>query len=1501
MQQWKKEIKESGSRINVAVLNFLTTVLIHNMVELAEVDIFFDVFSDLIDPTSEKVYLTESAFCRLFYEVLLRFNFECSSESFYICLEKSVLFFNKHLGNIEMTPFGGFKICENKKVLGSEAIVQVHLYSAKPSVKELSQKFLYQLFIAELDQGQGVDKVVLEDFIQPCQEVMATGHENLASDPNSIQVILSGVDLISRVLKHILGDKSGNSPQQNMQARNVSSRANGTLIKLVVENNTAVQKHKTMDISISIFDTVRSLKSQILEVFGTFAAHDLFLMCKGRMIYELDKSLKENGISEGQKILLFVNELEEPAEDFMMKGKTKKIADVKEILPEVNEDVISYALTQHGDDVQMAVSVLSDGGSFFIGEELSDIEKKKRELTQSAHQGGINEGDLRNLLHKLAQSEGLYDLIFKLMKLEHSTLKAHLWNLLKLLPIFNSAKQVIEQQTKGQDGDNFEFAAPGLLDHTKKNWRINIDEIVSSPSCDSTCYQLYVLANVIKESSDDFLHEWLLMEGTLASFGMILQGRDYLPPKGTRMDIEVPPGDTRQNNPTFSPVDEFCVNYSRFFCNLGGLIKELNAKYLSPPSLKISIPKSEHIMVVLLRELDLNKEFDPTTGIPHEFYGEMFTQILEENQFINQLEKLTLKLLESYQEVQFIFVDLYLDAVLSVVPALLDYYSATKNIDKLNLFIRKLIPNAVQTADQLNIPMATVFMNLAAYYICLNNLEVSALTWLNGVFVSQQDGQSTGEYRMALNVASALVEILERKTSKVPGISQQAETLLVDLVLSFGKKFKMIVDDIFIHPPFSTELVVNFLNDLTAVLRLVIRLLKSINSEFHELEVLKVFRVEVIEYVIFSIMTEPESSFTQVVVDQNSKIRLHLFEMVCYYYDRDWKLSLNFLNQVRILYQDTDFKSSSLSYVDYRRNGSYIGIRNLGSTCYANSLFQQFFHNRRIRDFIHQLPIDVSAQQDSMSGNGVLKEIMLLFGQLALNKSSQADLTGFTCKFTGFDGMPINVKVQQDVNEFFNLLLDCLERELDALRLPNNEDAFKSELGGAFLNEITSGDPNYDYFTSNEEHFNTITIDVKNVHSMQNGLEKFFQPTIFDGDNKLHVDKYQTKIVAKKSTWLSKDLPKTLVVMLKRFEYDMRNYTRYKLNDFFEFPLDLNLQKHVKSGTLSESIEVLGDGALYSYKLKGVLVHSGSSEFGHYYSYICVNGKWMEFNDTKVADFDPTPENIRREWFGGESEDAKNFVSAGRQSSKSAYILFYERVHQDGMAIEGPAAEPQNNPLDVQLVSPAVKAIIEEQNKAFIRKKVFSDGITLRFLNEMLDRLDKDEAIEALADQLIKKEGEEETIKDAELYAFLQHTRSIVLNKLGSRYEILKPLANASNEMHSQVQAVFVDEYIPNQDVLNKVIYDSGPNSRRGGAVNAGGMFFESFGSSKKAQKSHGNALDSPNGLASPTAEGILVPEGEVLSEEAMNLIQESLDLDEARRQEQTKAKLDEQTDDEQI
>ena len=66
---------------------------------------------------------------------------------------------------------------------------------------------------------------------------------------------------------------------------------------------------------------------------------------------------------------------------------------------------------------------------------------------------------------------------------------------------------------------------------------------------------------------------------------------------------------------------------------------------------------------------------------------------------------------------------------------------------------------------------------------------------------------------------------------------------------------------------------------------------------------------------------------------------------------------------------------------------------------------------------------------------------------------------------------------------------------------------------------------------------------------------------------------------------------------------------RYKLNDYFEFPLELDLLKYTEQ-VLSEEIEQTHDENYFKYRLVGVLVHSGTAESGHYYSYIKDSEKW---------------------------------------------------------------------------------------------------------------------------------------------------------------------------------------------------------------------------------------------------------------------------------------------------
>ena len=61
-----------------------------------------------------------------------------------------------------------------------------------------------------------------------------------------------------------------------------------------------------------------------------------------------------------------------------------------------------------------------------------------------------------------------------------------------------------------------------------------------------------------------------------------------------------------------------------------------------------------------------------------------------------------------------------------------------------------------------------------------------------------------------------------------------------------------------------------------------------------------------------------------------------------------------------------------------------------------------------------------------------------------------------------------------------------------------------------------------------------------------------------------------------------------------------------QLNDYFEFPMDLDMGPYTKAGLANaEDPDCDEDPTAVPYKLKGVLIHSGTAEMGHYYSYIC--------------------------------------------------------------------------------------------------------------------------------------------------------------------------------------------------------------------------------------------------------------------------------------------------------
>ncbi|KAI9223238.1 hypothetical protein BC828DRAFT_340771, partial [Blastocladiella britannica] len=229
----------------------------------------------------------------------------------------------------------------------------------------------------------------------------------------------------------------------------------------------------------------------------------------------------------------------------------------------------------------------------------------------------------------------------------------------------------------------------------------------------------------------------------------------------------------------------------------------------------------------------------------------------------------------------------------------------------------------------------------------------------------------------------------------------------------------------------------------------------------------------------------------------------------------------------------------------------------------------------------------------------------------------------------------VNVYVQQDVDEFYNMLFDRIEAEMKG---SPQAELLDERFGGKLVHLVESRE--CEHVSAREEPYHALQCEVKGKASLLDSLHTYIAGDLLAGDNKYHCSQCDKLVDAVKSTRIG-TLPTNLVLHLKRFDFSLITFERQKVNDRFEFPRELDMAEFMAP----RDTTIVDDGGTV-YDLNGVLVHTGTSDTGHYYSYICdqATGSWHQFNDSMVTPFDPStlPE-----------------VAFGGDCPHSAYMLFY--------------------------------------------------------------------------------------------------------------------------------------------------------------------------------------------------------------------------------------------------
>ncbi|KAI1903289.1 hypothetical protein AGOR_G00025670 [Albula goreensis] len=331
-----------------------------------------------------------------------------------------------------------------------------------------------------------------------------------------------------------------------------------------------------------------------------------------------------------------------------------------------------------------------------------------------------------------------------------------------------------------------------------------------------------------------------------------------------------------------------------------------------------------------------------------------------------------------------------------------------------------------------------------------------------------------------------------------------------------------------------------------------------------------------------------------------------------------------------------------------------VGLRNLGNTCFMNSILQCLSNTHDLRDYCLHNSHRRDLNNNSRANTALMEEFAKLTQTLWRSTSSDAvspsefktQIQKYAPRFVGYN--------QQDAQEFLRFLLDGLHNDVNRVtvrpriqvqdfdHLSDDEkgkimwskylEREDSKVVDLFVGQLKSSLTCSDcgYCSTVFDPFWDLSLPIAKKSSgevsLMDCIRLFTKEDVLDGDEKPTCYRCKSRRKCTKKFTIQK-FPKILVLHLKRFS-EARVRTS-KLSTFVNFPIrDLDLREFASENSTHAV-----------YNLYAVSNHSGTTMGGHYTAY-CRNpvlGEWYNFNDSRV-----TP------------------MSSSQVRSSDAYVLFYE-------------------------------------------------------------------------------------------------------------------------------------------------------------------------------------------------------------------------------------------------
>lgn len=358
------------------------------------------------------------------------------------------------------------------------------------------------------------------------------------------------------------------------------------------------------------------------------------------------------------------------------------------------------------------------------------------------------------------------------------------------------------------------------------------------------------------------------------------------------------------------------------------------------------------------------------------------------------------------------------------------------------------------------------------------------------------------------------------------------------------------------------------------------------------------------------------------------------------------------------------------------------GLRNLGATCYSNSTLQQLFH---LSPFVSMLFKEQLTDDAHIS-------LRYLFSAMLISQCQYCDPEPFLTKFKAPGGGKVNFGEEQDASEFIAHLISQFPKSMQKLFTGRNRNVFENKEENQRI--------------ENTEDFITWQLSVQNSDSVPESVKQTTLPEYM----MYMCENIGRQIQMERITYID-EAPPVLIVVLKRFEFDLNTFQRIKINKHIEIPEVLSIKDVMYKQDNADESE-------FNYKLHGMVLHTGNANSGHYYSIINTSTdetdpQWVKYNDMEVLP-------IKAEKAFNEATGQKQKKEGQAENRTSAYILFYVKSHAtieyDGETLTFGNVEDARKDCNPDIISR-----IEDNNKRFFDNQCAFTPVLLNLAHKFAD------------------------------------------------------------------------------------------------------------------------------------------------------------------------------------